>query len=664
MSEHVLSILVKALGTGQAAKDLKGVDGAIASIGKGANKFAAPIKHFGGVLGSIGAGLGIAGLAGAGFSIAGALEQGISKADAMASSVEKLTGVTDLSAHSASQLVAIFDRFGIDGATAARVAGFAEKTLGKMAGTTTKAGNALVVFDKKYGLALVDAKGKVVDYATELSQVADFYTSNASASDKAAVASKLFGKSYVDLIPILKLGAQGIADLKKEADDLGLTLKSAQDVTNVQNFIKAQRDAKEAIGGLEMQIGLLVMPDLTSGLKSLSGFIATHKDQIKQFFSDGLKVAEGLGRFVTGQLIPDVQGVAGVLSSAWGRIPKPFQDMIVKGVIADRTMKFLFDISPIHATVDVATEAIKGALEGVGSQVGKTFIAAGIGKAFVQPVFVTNPGFGGGAAGPANAVEDAAGQGAGIAAMAKFGVQAALAALPILIAADAGRKGQLPGQDPNLGPMLDKSLKNLQDSIHGLSVNISNGVTHGELLPPKPMGPADPRQATATPGWAQGQFMAITDLARKVVDDLGVETGLSQYAVKNLGGIVGGIGSGLSNALAKAAPMFKTDVKLDPGQVTDIRDRTGRAADANAVEDRLNANRAAVINAGDQARSAGFIAKEGGMAAAAAINAKKLAVTVHTTINNTLNATISNHDASKIHQQTQQAYVTSFGGGQ
>ena len=78
----------------------------------------------------------------AAFGVFGALEQGVKRVEDMGLAVEKLTGVTGLSVHSASQLVAVFEKFGVDAGAATTSAAFAEKTIGKLAATMTGSGAA------------------------------------------------------------------------------------------------------------------------------------------------------------------------------------------------------------------------------------------------------------------------------------------------------------------------------------------------------------------------------------------------------------------------------------------------------------------------------------------------------------------------------------------
>jgi hypothetical protein len=467
-TEQRLAIIVTAqdlvsgkLGKVRSELAAMGTSGKIASVGIGGamlavNKGEQALGNLKNRLTSLAAPLAMIGLTGGLFTLGGALEQGITKADDMALAVEKFSGVTGLSAHTSSQLIAVMEKFGVDTAKVTTIAGFAEKTLGKLndtAGKTTKstallsletrklqiaadggkttainkaiaeqkatdalkagavATSKLTALDTQYGLHLVDSKGKVVDFATELNQVADMWVNKAiPADEKATVAAQLLGKGYMALVPMLALGSKGIADAAAEADKMGLTLKSAQDVTNVHAFIAAQRDAKDAISGLEVQLGLLVMPDLTKGLTAFTEYVSGHQDDIKHMFSEGLQTGEALVSFVTGTVVPAISSIAGAASGIWNSIPGPMKDLLVKGFVADRTMKFFFGMSPIHAVVSLAEGAVQ---KGLGSLVSGIFTKGSP----ANPMFVKDVtgGLGGGKPGgglPGGAVtaaEDAGG---------------------------------------------------------------------------------------------------------------------------------------------------------------------------------------------------------------------------------------------------------------
>ena len=363
------------------------------------------------------------------FSIGGLLEQGMSKIEGMALAVEKLTGVTGMSAHSASQLIAVFEKYGIATNQATTLAAFAEKTIGKLSETMTGKGAAavskLTALDKTYGLNLVDSKGHAVDFATELGQLADLYTNkHIPTAERAAVAAQLLGRGYVALIPVLKLGSKGIAEASTEADKLGITLKTAQDVQNVQKFIAAQRDAQEALGGLEEQLGLIIMPDLTTGLKAFRDYVVNNGPEIQGGFKSLLNFAEQIGGAFTNVVIPAIQDIGGV----WNSLPGPIKELLIGGFLANKTVKWTFGID----VAGLAGKALGGAISNLFKNATTASMSVEAGVVNVAGGGV--PGVGGAAGEAANVAE-----GAGGAAVAETGWAAGgLAGLGVLAASVLG----------------------------------------------------------------------------------------------------------------------------------------------------------------------------------------------------------------------------------
>ena len=378
-----------------------GTSGKIASVGIGAgmlavNKGEQALGNFKNRLTSLAAPLAMIGVTGGLFSLGGALEQGVSKASALALATEKVTSATGLGTHAASQAVAVFGNFGVSADTTATTLGRLEKNAFTAANTAKLAAK----FQTEYGLSLVDGNGKVKDASALPGTLSDYYNSNTNIAQRDAAMSKLLGKSWIDLVPILQQGSKGYADAAAQADKMGTTLKDSQDPATAQKFIAAERLAGQAVSGLETQLGLLVMPDITSGLTAFSSWVANHEDDIKSFFESGLRTAEQLGGFITGTVVPAISSVAGAASKVWGMIPGPMQDLLVKGFVADRTMKFFFGMSPIHAVVSLAEGAIQKGLSGL---VSGLFTR---GSSPANPMFVQGTGIGGGGGGPGNVAND------------------------------------------------------------------------------------------------------------------------------------------------------------------------------------------------------------------------------------------------------------------
>lgn len=373
---------------------------AFGSVGKAAGSAGGALSHAGSQLKGLLTGpLGLIGLTGGLLAVGKGLTDSVGKASEFAFAIEKMQGLTNDSADSLARLIAVTDNYGISADRLAKVVGFTEKSLGQIALSSASAAK----FAKDYGFSVTDASGRVLGFNAVLLKAADYYNGNASQAAKAALAAKLFGRNYTDLVPVLKLGSQGIRDAEQAAADLGITL-NATNVRDLAAFRTATRDMGDAVTGLQLQIGLGLVPSLTELANAAREFIAGHRGDIVAFFRNAVdagKAAVG----VIGQ-------VAGTLGHAWDSIPPELRDFLVKGAIADRTVKFLFGFSPVGALFSGIESALSKA-------VGTGIVSAGLGKLFVQPVFVTNQGFGqignllGGAGGAAEGGAAAAG-GAGL----------------------------------------------------------------------------------------------------------------------------------------------------------------------------------------------------------------------------------------------------------
>jgi hypothetical protein len=114
----------------------------------------------------------------------------------------------------------------------------------------------------KLGVSTTDANGKQKDFKTILLEVADKFKDMPNGVDKTAAAMQLFGKSGKDMLPVLNQGSQGIEELEKQADKLGLTL-NAKTIGAVSAYVKSQKDLKQSTDAMKIAVGTATAPVLT-----------------------------------------------------------------------------------------------------------------------------------------------------------------------------------------------------------------------------------------------------------------------------------------------------------------------------------------------------------------------------------------------------------------
>ena len=111
--------------------------------------------------------------------------------------------------------------------------------------------------DQRYAIVVDNKRSRLYLYQNENGRprfVADYYISNASASDKATVAAQLFGRGYVSLIPILKLGSKGIAEAAHVRNFLDC-MRSRQKPTADQETVGRESSLLSHLGNASWRAG-------------------------------------------------------------------------------------------------------------------------------------------------------------------------------------------------------------------------------------------------------------------------------------------------------------------------------------------------------------------------------------------------------------------------
>ena len=370
----------------------------------------------------------------------------------------------------------------------------AQAKLGLLTDTGANSVSKLLQLQQQYGVQLTDSSGKALDFGSVLNNVADYYKSSAAESDKAHLAAQLFGRGYAEMIPILKLGSQGIKDAEAEAAKLGLTL-TATNAADLVKYRESMRTLGDAVGGVELQLGLAFIPAVKDAADAVSHFLENGgRDQIVGLFKRAIDTGRQLVGFITGSVVPTIQTIGGAASAAWNTVPEPLRELITKGVIADRTIKFLFGMSPIHFVLDTAESAIGKAISSALG--GSGFFGRG---SIANPMIVKDISgiLGGAGGGPLGTLEKDATK-TGIISI----VVAALAdlALPAIVLGTINSLlGQLPpAQNIKNLPPVDHSVLNpmgLQDPF-GLPGPFNNNPGPSKIYNPtpiaRPYGPPAP----------------------------------------------------------------------------------------------------------------------------------------------------------------------------
>lgn len=306
-----LSFAIEAVN--KAKETLAEVEGELGGVEGKANSSGSALEGMGGKMAAAGV---LA--AGAGIAIGGMIaKESISAASELGDAVNSLSIATGMSDTKASEWIGVGEHFGLTAEYMQKSMDKASKAIFGGIDPTTGlmvAGGVLDTTLEHYGITTKDVSGKALDMNTIMLSTSDVFQKMPDGPEKTALALKLFGKAGVDMIPMLDQGSAGVQKLMGTVDDMGLTL-DASGVQKTKDFAFAQRDMSEALKGVEVQIGMALMPILTTmftfmsttAIPAIHDLAVTWLPKIKQGFNDFLTAVQP----VAAAIMPIIGALAG-----------------------------------------------------------------------------------------------------------------------------------------------------------------------------------------------------------------------------------------------------------------------------------------------------------------------------------------------------------------
>jgi len=335
---------------------------------KAADKASSTIEGIKGKVGGLTSMLGplaaAAGAAAIGFASFKTVEDMLGTTQALGQAVNKLSRETGLAAEDASRLLFAFKHVGLDVTDASKSLGIFSKNMTTIAEAEEgeiKASKTTVALLKEMGIQALDSSGNVRPMSELLYEVADQFKDMPNGIEKTGTAMQMFGRSGKDMIPLLNLGSDGMKELAKTADKLGVTL-SADNVQKVKDYTYAQRDLKEAITGLKLTIGMELMPQFTK----LSQWLVANQPRIREGLVDAIAEAKEkwaelrpeLEKFIDylqSDVLPAVKAVVAFFQEHWPEI-----EATVKRVMDELEKTFGAKLKIIADIVTVAMAVVQG----------------------------------------------------------------------------------------------------------------------------------------------------------------------------------------------------------------------------------------------------------------------------------------------------------------
>ena len=145
------------------------------------------------------------------------------------------------------------------------------------------------------GISVKDNEGKMKDLEVLLLEVADRFSKMEDGTVKAALAQDLFGRSGLEMIPMLNEGREGMKRHREEAERLGMVF-SREAAQACENFNDRMNELKKGLGGATKELTMQLMPAVTDFIIKgkeivikIREWVAAHPELAKQIGSIVLK---------------------------------------------------------------------------------------------------------------------------------------------------------------------------------------------------------------------------------------------------------------------------------------------------------------------------------------------------------------------------------------
>ena len=168
---------------------------------------------------------------------------------------------------------------------AAEETGVSAETLAAALGKMSKAA-ATTAGEKKFeaiGVSVKDMNGNMKSSSEIFTEVADKLGGMSNGVEKTNAIMQIFGRSGMQLAPLLNQGAAGIEKFKEEAQKFGLVL-SQDNLDAIQKNIMAHREFHAAVEGMQVQLGQFLYPALTAVAKAFSEIVPIIAQALKPAF--------------------------------------------------------------------------------------------------------------------------------------------------------------------------------------------------------------------------------------------------------------------------------------------------------------------------------------------------------------------------------------------
>ncbi len=202
--------------------------------------------------------------------------------------------------------------------------------------------NMASAFDS-LGVSITNVDGSMRGQEETMNDVILKLADMPNGTEKARLATELFGKAGVELMPMLNNGAAGIEELKERSHELGLVM-SDEAVNAGVVFGDTLDDVKDSLGMVATKVGSEIMPIVQQMLDWILANMPTIQSVTSKVFEVIGKVVTGAGDVFNAVLLPAFQLVFDWVQANWPMIQEVMRNVFENMRIAwEETLRPVFD---------------------------------------------------------------------------------------------------------------------------------------------------------------------------------------------------------------------------------------------------------------------------------------------------------------------------------
>lgn len=240
-------------------------------------------------------------------------------------------------------------------------------------------GDSAAAFER-LGISVTDSTGQLRDRQDVFNEIITALGNVQNEAERDALAMSIFGKSAMELNPLIKAGAEEMNRLAEEAHEVGAVM-SEEDVAAFEAFDDTLASLKAGLQGTLGTLASAFLPGFQTVFDQAGGYLREFADIVKTSDGDFGALADGLGGLLT-KIIGDIASQAPQMLEAGLGILQSIIDSIVANLpalidaaIGIITMLLDFIVQNLPTLIEAGLQILIALVQGI-SQALPTLIPA------------------------------------------------------------------------------------------------------------------------------------------------------------------------------------------------------------------------------------------------------------------------------------------------